>query len=170
MTIPHQENIELDPFLLEIIRSGFDAIADDMALTLMRTSYSGIIRDSMDFSTAICDAIGETWAQGLTTPMHLGSFYDAMQTLITQFKEDIHEGDIFIANDPYLAAGQHLPDIYIIQPIFVKAHVAAWATTVAHHSDVGGIVAGSNAIGAAEIHQEGLRLPFLKFVECGIPV
>jgi len=170
LTTLHKANTELDPFLLEIIRSGFDAIADDMALTLMRTSYSGIIRDSMDFSTAICDAIGQTWAQGLTTPMHLGSFYDAMQTLITQFKEDIHEGDIFIANDPYLAAGQHLPDIYIIQPVFVEAHVAAWATTVAHHSDVGGIVAGSNAIGAVEIHQEGLRLPFLKFVECGIPV
>ena len=50
------------------------------------------------------------------------------------------------------------------------AQVAAWVTTVAHHSDVGGIVAGSNAIGATEIHQEGLRLPFLKFVERGIPV
>ena len=72
-----QKDTEIDPFLLEIIRNSFDAIADNMALTLMRTSYSGIIRDSMDFSTAICDGSGRTWAQGLTTPMHLGSFFDA---------------------------------------------------------------------------------------------
>jgi N-methylhydantoinase B len=170
MTTDTQSNNEIDPFLLEIIRNGFDAIADDMALTLMRTSYSGIIRDSMDFSTAVCDAMGQTWAQGLTTPMHLGSFFDAMQTLTSQYAGNIHGGDIFIGNDPYLASGQHLPDIYIIQPVFVEAHVVAWATTVAHHSDVGGIVAGSNAIGATEIYQEGLRLPFLKFVDRGIPV
>ena len=169
MTTPVSRDSNFDPFLLEIIRSGFDAIADDMALTLMRTSYSGIIRDSMDFSTAVCDAEGQTWAQGLTTPMHLGSFFDAMQTLIRRYGDQIYEDDVFVANDPYLAAGQHLPDIYIIQPVFVGGQLSAWATTVAHHSDVGGIVAGSNALGAREIHQEGLRLPFLKFVERGTP-
>ena len=41
---------------------------------------------------------------------------------------------------------------------------------MAHHSDVGGIVAGSNALGATEIYQEGLRIPFLKYVEAGRPV
>ena len=169
MTAHAPQDTTFDPFLLEIIRSGFDAIADDMALTLMRTSYSGIIRDSMDFSTAVCDAEGQTWAQGLTTPMHLGSFFDAMQTLAKRYDGQIYEDDVFIANDPYLAAGQHLPDIYIIQPVFVDGGLAAWATTVAHHSDVGGIVAGSNALGAREIYQEGLRLPFLKFVERGTP-
>ena len=160
MTTPVSRDSNFDPFLLEIIRSGFDAIADDMALTLMRTSYSGIIRDSMDFSTAVCDAEGQTWAQGLTTPMHLGSFFDAMQTLIRRYGDQIYEDDVFVANDPYLAAGQHLPDIYIIQPVFVGGQLSAWATTVAHHSDVGGIVAGSNALGAREIHQEGLRPAF----------
>ncbi len=68
---------EIDPFQLEVIKSCFDTIADDMTLTLMRTSYSGIIRDSLDFSTAICEAQEQTLAQGVCTPMHLGSFYDA---------------------------------------------------------------------------------------------
>ena len=68
---------EFDPFQLEIIKNSFDAIADDMALTLLRTSHSSIVRDSMDFSTAICDAAGQTLAQGVCTPMQLGSFYDA---------------------------------------------------------------------------------------------
>ena len=160
----------VDPFQLEIMRNAFDAIADDMALTLMRTSHSGIVRDSLDFSTAICDPEGQTLAQGVCTPMQLGSFYDAMRKLITQYEGRIFPGDVFIANDPYAAAGQHLPDIYIATPIFHRGEIAGWATTVAHHSDVGGIVAGSNALGAEEIFQEGLRLPFVKFLERGSPI
>ncbi|MER5173747.1 hydantoinase B/oxoprolinase family protein [Thioclava kandeliae] len=138
-----------------------------MALMLMRAAYSPIVRDSMDYSTAICDAQGQTLAQGVTTPMHLGSFFDAMQFLMRHFDSDIHEGDVFIGNDPYAAAGQHLPDIYIIEPIFHGGKVVAWTTTLAHHADVGGIVPGSNALGATEIYQEGLRLPFLKLYDRG---
>ena len=158
---------EFNPFQLEIIKNSFDAIADDMALTLMRTSHSSIVRDSLDFSTAICDAAGQTLAQGVCTPMQLGSFYDAMRKLITQYEGRIHPGDTFIFNDPYAADGQHLPDIYISLPIFNDGSIVAWATTIAHHSDVGGIVAGSNAIGAEEIFQEGLRLPIVKFIDRG---
>ena len=157
----------IDPIRLEVLKNGFDTIADEMALILMRTAHSPIVRDSMDFSTAICDAAGRTLAQGVTTPMHLGSFYDAMRFLIERYEGDVADGDLFIANDPYAAAGQHLPDIYIIKPLFFLEVLVGWATTLAHHADVGGIVPGSNALGATEIYQEGLRLPFLKLSEGG---
>jgi N-methylhydantoinase B len=159
---------QVDPILLEVLKNAFDTIADEMAIILMRTAHSTIVRDSMDYSTAICDARGQALAQGLTTPMHLGSFFDAMQFLIGRYGTNAHEGDVFIANDPYAAAGQHLPDIYIVQPIFHEAELVGWATTLAHHADVGGIVPGSNALGATEIYQEGLRLPFVKLVERGV--
>ena len=155
----------IDPILLEIIKNAFDAIADEMAIILMRTAYSPIVRDSMDYSTAICDPSGRNLAQGLTTPMHLGSFYDAMAHLVSQYRDRVDPGDVFVANDPYLASGQHLPDIYVIKPIFANDRLAGWATTIAHHADVGGIVPGSNSIGATEIYQDGLRLPFLKLYE-----
>ena len=158
---------DIDPFQLEVIRHSFDAVAEDMSLTLMRTAHSGIVRDSLDFSTSICDAKGQPLAQGICTPMQLGSFYDAMVKLIDQYRGRINAGDVFIGNDPYEAAGQHLPDIYIAMPIFDRDRVVAWSTTIAHHSDVGGIVAGSNALGAEEIYQEGLRLPIVKFVDAG---
>ena len=161
---------DVDPFLLEVLKNGLDTIADEMALVLMKTAYSGIVRDSMDFSTAVCDAEGQTLAQGLTTAMHLGSFYDAMRCLITTQQGNIFPDDVFIFNDPYVAAGQHLPDIYIIKPIFYEERLVAWATTIAHHSDVGGIVPGSNALGATEIYQEGIRIPIVKFMERGKPV
>ena len=157
----------IDPVRLEVIKNGFDAIADEIALIILRTAYSPIVRDSMDYSTAICSKDGLTLAQGLTTPLHLGSFYDAMQNLIGKYKSNIYDGDIFIGNDPYVASGQHLPDIYIIKPIFIEGQLQGWATTLAHHADVGGIIAGSNSIGSTEIYQEGLRIPFLKLYEAG---
>lgn len=159
---------DIDSLRLEIIRNGFSTVADEMALILMRSAHSMIVRDSMDYSTAVCDPQGRIVGQGLTTPMHLGSFYDAMRHLIGQFEGRIAEGDLFIGNDPYLAAGQHLPDIYVIEPLFHDGVLEGFATTIAHHADVGGIVAGSNSIGAREIYQEGLRLPFLKLLEAGV--
>ena len=161
--------LKFDPFLREVIKYAFDAIADNMALTLMRTSHSGIVRDSLDFSTALSDATGQTIAQGVCTPMHLGCFQDALKNVINSFKEKIYQDDVFIFNDPFAAAGQHLPDIYITSPVFRNSRIVAWATALAHHSDVGGIVAGSNALGAHEIFQEGLRLPVVKFLERGVP-
>ncbi|WP_010515435.1 hydantoinase B/oxoprolinase family protein [Komagataeibacter oboediens] len=160
---------ECDLALLEIIKNGFEAIADEMAIILMRTAHSPIVRDAMDFSTALCDANGENIAQGLTTPMHLGSFYDAMKHLMKQYEGDIADGDVFIGNDPYLASGQHLPDIYVVRPIFFEDELCGWAATIAHHVDVGGLVPGSNSLSATSIHQEGLRPPFLKLVSAGVP-
>jgi N-methylhydantoinase B len=157
--------MRVDPFQLEVFRYGLDTIADQMAVSLMNSAYSGIVRDSMDFSTAVCDADGRTLAQGLTVPLHLGSFSDAMRNLIARHGGSMEPGDVFVFNDPYVAAGQHLPDIYIIKPIFLGDRLIAFATTIAHHADVGGIVPGSNALGAHEIYQEGLRLPVLKLFE-----
>lgn len=161
---------DLDPFLLEVFRHSLDTIADQMAVTLMHAAYSGIVRDSMDFSTAVCDRAGRTLAQGLTVPLHLGGFHDAMTRLIAEQRAAMAPGDVYIFNDPYAAGGQHLPDIYIIQPVFTAERLIAFATTIAHHADVGGIVPGSNALGAREIFQEGLRLPILKFLDRGRPV
>lgn len=156
-----------DKFKLEVIRNALEMIAEELTLTIIRTGYSNIVRDSLDFSTAICDRHGRTLAQGLCTPMHMGAFEDALALLIEKEGPTLQDGDIFIMNDPYAAAGQHLPDIYVVKPVYYRGELQGWAATLAHHSDVGGIVAGSNALGAYEIWQEGLRIPILKLYEQG---
>ena len=162
--------MNINPIQLEVIKNALDSVADEMALIVMRSAYSGIVRDGMDYSTAICDANGQTLAQGLTTTLHLGTFYDAMRGLTTHFRGNVDPEDLFIFNDPYVANGGHLPDIYIVRPIFLEGTLKGWATTCAHHTDVGGIVPGSNAIGARDIYGEGLRLPMLKLRERGVDV
>jgi len=157
----------IDPITLEVIKNALSSVADEMALVLMRSAYSPVVRDSMDYSTALCDRHGQVIAQGLTLAVQLGAFPDAMQHLTKAYAGKMQPGDIFIMNDPYGAGGQHLPDIYVIKPLFWEGAVEGYACTMAHHCDVGGIAPGSVAIHATDIYQEGLRLPMLKLYEAG---
>ena len=52
-----------DPIQFELLRNAVISIADEMALTIVRTTYSGVLRDNMYFSTAFCDPEGNLVAQ-----------------------------------------------------------------------------------------------------------
>ena len=157
-----------DPITLELIKNSFGSIVDEMALIIVRTAYSGVIKDVMDFSTALCDAEGRMIAQGLTIPLHLGSIPDAIVSVVAKYRGDVHPGDVFILNDPF-SGGMHLPDIFVFRPIFLEGTLRGFAATVSHHTDVGGRVAGSNASDSTEIYAEGLRIPALKLYNRGRP-
>jgi len=158
----------IDPITREIMQNALAAAADEMAIALYRTAYSTIVRDCLDFSTSLCDASGEMIAQGVTIPLHLGSVPFAMETLFAKFGDAIEEGDVFILNDPF-DGGMHIPDIFIVKPIFWEGERIAFAVSTAHHLDLGGRLPGSSACDNTEIFQEGLRLPWLKLYRRGVP-
>lgn len=157
-----------DPVAFELFKNALIAIADEMALTITRTTYSGVLKDNMDFSTAFCDGQGRLIAQGLTLPGHLGSLPTALKSALDRFGDNIVDGDVLCLNDPY-AGGMHLPDIFVFKPIFHDGQRMAFAATICHHTDVGGRVAGSNAADSTEIYQEGLRIPPTKLYSVGQP-
>jgi N-methylhydantoinase B len=159
---------DFDPITFELIKNSFGSIVDEMALIIVRTAYSGVIKDVMDFSTALCDAEGRMIAQGLTIPLHLGSIPDAMVSVVAKYRGDVHPGDVFILNDPF-SGGMHLPDIFVFRPLFFEDALRGFAATVCHHTDVGGRVAGSNASDSTEIYAEGLRIAPLKLYDRGRP-
>lgn len=156
-----------DPLTLEVIRNGLSSVADEMALIVMRSAYSPVVRDTMDYSTALCDRNGQVIAQGLTLAVQLGTFPTAMRFVLDEYGSSAQPGDVYITNDPYGYGGQHLPDIYVLKPIFHDGELEGWAATMAHHSDVGGITPGSVAVHATEIYQEGLRIPLAKLYDRG---
>jgi len=156
-----------DTITLEVVHNALDSLADEMALVLMRTAFSPVVRDSMDYSTALCDRDGNMVAQGLTTALHLGSFPDMMEALKRKYGGRMRDGDLFVLNDPYGSGGMHLPDIYVVKPIFFGGAVEAYAATVVHHTDIGGITPGSTAVHATELFQEGLRIPLMRLVDDG---
>ena len=141
----------VDPITLELFKNAIFSIADEMALTVFRTTYSGVLKDNMDYSTGFADAEGRLAAQGLTLPGHLGSVPTAMEAIMRHFRNDIAEGDVFIMNDPF-DGGMHLPDIFVMKHLFNAGERLAFACTVCHHCDVGGRVAGSNASDSTEIY------------------
>ena len=157
----------IDPITMEVIKNALSSIADEMALVIMRTAYSSIVRDSMDYSTGMCDAEGRVVAHGLTCPLHLGSFPDAMQQMIGEYSGNMRPGDMFVFNDPYGGGGMHIPDVYIVKPIFLDGELEGYAATLVHQTDLGGLAPGSNAVHATEIYQEGLRIPIVKLFEEG---
>ena len=101
-----------DPIAFELFKNALFSIADEMALTIFRTTYSGVLKDNMDYSTAFADADGRLVAQGLTLPGHLGSIPTALAVVVERFAGNINEGDIFALNDPF-DGGMHLPDIFV---------------------------------------------------------
>jgi N-methylhydantoinase B len=157
-----------DPIGFELFKNTLLSIADEMALTILRTAYSGVLKDNMDYSTAVCDGDGRTIAQGLTLPAHLSSFPDALAATIARFGDRMRPGDVYCLNDPF-EGGMHIPDVFVLKPIFHEGERLAFAATICHQTDMGGRVAGSNASDSTEIYQEGLRIPPVKMYDAGEP-
>jgi len=158
-----------EPILLELLKHAVDAIVDEMAIALVRTAYSNNLKNSMDMSCALCDARGRLIAQGMTLPLHLGSIPDAMGCITRKFGMSVRPGDVFILNDPY-EGGTHLPDFYIVKPVWLEQALVGWAATIGHQLDVGGMTPGGNGCDATEIFQEGLRIPPMRLYDRGEPV
>ena len=156
-----------DPVTREIIKNALMSTADTMALTVVRTARSAVIKHGMDFSTALFTADGQQVAQGLTLPAHLGSMAPALEGVMNAFGDDVHPEDIFANNDPY-EGGSHLPDIFLFKPIFAYDTLVGWSCCIGHQTDIGGRVAGGNACDNTELYQEGLLLPPLKLYEGGV--
>jgi N-methylhydantoinase B len=154
----------LDPITLEIIANGLRSVTDESFLALMRSAFSTNIKERRDHSTAICDLDGRLIVQAeQALPIHLASMIGLIQQLRARFPvADLREGDLFIANDPHVAGGTHLPDINMAAPVFADGEPIGFVCNIAHHADVGGMVPGSMAGGMSEIYQEGVRIPVVR--------
>jgi len=158
----------LGPVEIEVIRSALTAAAAEMDVTVWRTSRSTIVRELLDYSTAVFDAEGNNLAQSARIPGHLNSMSHLLRELLDKWVDPAAWGgdDVVITNDPY-CGGQHLPDIVAFKPVVHEGRRIAFVGTLCHHIDVGGLAAGSYAAKAIEIFQEGLRIPPLKLIENG---
>jgi N-methylhydantoinase B/oxoprolinase/acetone carboxylase alpha subunit len=159
----------VDPITQPIVANALASIADEMATTIFRTAHSTVVRDGMDFSAALCNAAGETVAQAVTIPFHLGSIPTAMAALLDHYGARLRPGDVYVLNDPF-DGGMHLQDLFVFRPVFVDGRHLGFACATAHHGDVGGRLPGSSACDNTEIFQEGLRLPWLRLYAEGEPV
>lgn len=162
-------NFQIDPIQIEIISNGLRSIADETYVALMKSAYSTNIKERHDHSTAIMDMRGRLVAQADNSlPIHLGSMKGLLEVLLAKHAlSDMNEGDIFAANDPFVAGGTHLPDVNLAMPVFENGEVLCFVCNIAHHADIGGMAPGSMAGGMHEIYQEGLRIPVVRLFRRG---
>jgi N-methylhydantoinase B len=160
------EKQALDPVTLEVLKNALTTVVDEMAEQILRTCHSFVIW-ARDFSNAICDAEGNTVMQGTQDiAVHVGTLHFTAKAVIEAFEGDIHPGDVFAINDPYVG-GTHFNDVRIIRPVFVADELIAFAQSAGHWADIGGTVPGSFDISAKNHFGEGLRIPAIRIWDRG---
>jgi N-methylhydantoinase B len=159
----------VDRITFEVVSNALVGVAEQMAATILRTSYSTVIREMLDYSTAVFDTEGHIIAQSCRIPIHLNSMSRSLRTTLEESIpiEEWQPGDIIVTNDPF-KGGQHLPDIQTFLPVFSDGVLVAFCGTLGHHLDVGGMRPGSYAGDATEIYQEGLRITPIKLFRNGV--
>lgn len=139
----------------QVINQALRNVALETGIVLQRSAFSPNIRDRLDFSSAIMDHQGRLIAQAEHIPVHLGAMPESVRYIIkTMGRANINEGDIYIANNPYLG-GTHLPDITVVKPIFFDNQIVGYIANRCHHADVGGVVPGSMPSGNYTLKEEG---------------
>src|SRR5215472_3823088 len=156
---------QFDPIDFAVFKSAMCSVAEEMGATLRRTAFSPNIKERRDYSCAIFDGAGQLIAMGDHMPVHLGSMPMSVRAVVDALS--LGPGDIAILNDPF-AGGTHLPDITMVQPVFLSAgeDPVFYASARAHHADVGGRYPGSMGL-CREIAEEGIRIPPVKLVQNG---
>ncbi len=157
------QSVVLDPVSLSVLQSALAGIAEEMGALLVRASYSSNIKERKDCSAALFDASGILVAQAEHIPVHLGAMPEAVAAVALR---DPGPGDVFIVNDPF-TGGSHLPDITLVSALWHEGKRIGYAVTRAHHSDVGGMQAGSMPAGSNELFQEGIIIPPVRLVRAG---
>jgi len=154
--------------LSEVVNQLLLAVAEEMGIALKKTAFSPNIKERADCSTAIFDPRGQVVVQAAHIPIHLSSMIGLVERAAALVgRGELVAGDMVLGNDPFTCGGSHLNDIAVAMPVFTNGELVGFVANIAHHSDVGGRVAGSEVGDNTEIFQDGIRLPVLTVVRSG---
>lgn len=159
----------IDPITLEVVNGALMSICKEMARTMERSAYSPVFYEGADMTTALFAADMSLIAQYEGIPAQMGSMkYGVRAGLLHVGIENLEPGDVILHNDSYMGT-PHLPEFCMVLPIFAHGEIVAYAANIAHHTDVGGMAAGSMPGNATEIFQEGIIFPPVKIFKAGKP-
>ena len=155
----------IDPVTLGIVNNGFVNVCREMGLTMIRTAFSPIFNEGLDFSCVLFDRHGNMIGQAEFCPAQIAaSLFIVRWTLEELGIESFEPGDVVLHNDPY-RGGAHIPEHSVIRPVFHEGELFGFVANVGHLAEIGGKAVGSFAADATEVFQEGLRIPPVKIVK-----
>ncbi|MGE5704763.1 MAG: hydantoinase B/oxoprolinase family protein, partial [Clostridia bacterium] len=160
------------PILIEVVNNALKSIAEQMTETMVRSSYSTIVKEMRDCSSAIFDEKGQMLSEGANIPIHLNCLGPALNTILTKFypPDTLRAGDIIVTNHPY-AGGEslgshHTKDVIMVAPVFYEERLIGYAVTMLHHRDVAGVWTGDSW--TVEVYQEGFLFEPVKLYDAGV--
>jgi len=157
----------VDPITYQVLRARLDGIVREMEMAVFRTGYSTIVRESHDFSCGVMDAQGRLVGQS-SHPTHMAAYPESIKGLLQFYSSDqMREGDAFLANHPYYSGCPHANDMVVIVPIFHELRLVAFAASMGHTPDIGGVAAGSRNATSRDIFGEGLQIMPVRFMRDG---
>jgi N-methylhydantoinase B/oxoprolinase/acetone carboxylase alpha subunit len=150
---------------IELLWRRLITAVDEAATTLVRTSFSSVIRDFHDYACAVFDRSGRMLAQSThSTPGLLGILPFTIPNLLRHAGfAAARPGDVFVTNDPWLASG-HLIDVTIATPVFRGGTVIGYVLCVVHHLNIGGRLA---TLEGRDVYEEGLQIPIVRLYREG---
>ena len=157
---PKQKTERIDPFLLSVLSSRFEAIMREMTNTIIRTSRSAIIKNARDFSVGVLTADHRMISVEDGLPIHISAL-DLSTRSISELFDDVSEGDAFLNNCPFLGATHHA-DLDVIVPVFHNGQLLFWVLARCHHADIGAPLPTTYLPYAATIYEEGLHFPCVR--------
>ena len=75
----------LDPITVEVVRYKLDGIANEMQSTLLRSSFSPIVKEGLDASASLFTADGTTLSQSCSIPIHLATLIPAVAKVLETY-------------------------------------------------------------------------------------
>lgn len=151
---------------LEVFRHALWEVNEEQGVVAIRTSASHVVYESYDMNTAVLDARGRGLVSGAYVSLHSTTLDTVVASVLDAFGDDIHEGDIFITNDPW-AGALHLSDYASVSPFFADGELLFWTGLVMHEVDVGGPVPGSFSVGSHEVWGEAPVVPPIRLAANG---
>jgi N-methylhydantoinase B len=159
--------VAVDPVRMTIIGNYLRNACQEMGIAMMKTSYSSIFNEGLDFSCVLFDRDGEALATGEFCPAQIGAINFTVKWCIAELGIDsFGEGDVVLHNDPY-RGGCHVPEHVVMKAVFIDGSRVGFVANIAHMTEIGGKAPGGFAADAIDVYQEGLRLPPVKLVRAG---
>jgi N-methylhydantoinase B len=158
---------DADPVTTEVIRNGLNSAANQMKRALIRTSFSPVIYEVLDFAVAIYDREIRMLAQAPSLPFFMGTMNFCVEAAVEAAggEDALEPGDIVLYNFPY-GTGSHPQDAAVVMPVFLHDQELIGYTTIkAHWLDIGGKEPYSTD--TVDVFQEGTIFPGVKLYSRG---
>jgi len=156
-----------DPITTEVIRHGLNSAAGQMKRALVRTAFSPVIYEVLDFAVALYDERVRLLAQAPSLPIFMGRLGFCVQAAVAAVggPEALEPGDVLLYNDPY-GTGSHPQDAALVAPAFLDGELIGYGAIKAHWLDVGG--KDPYSTDTVDLFQEGTVFPGVKLMRAGV--